>query len=143
MHETYSDISYKDSFSSTLITDTMVMNPVKYLVTGYNLQQNSISPDSGETNSVLFLSSHPLKILMLCAAHSMFILTLQGPTGYPGLKGEKGNMGVGYEGQKGQKGEKGDRGPVGSPASFSFTGPEDFTVGPIGDKGDKGERVRV
>ena len=52
-------------------------------------------------------------------------------------------MGIAYEGEKGERGQKGDRGPVGSPAILPFETPKGVVVGPVGDKGDKGERVSV
>lgn len=52
-------------------------------------------------------------------------------------------MGLSFEGPKGDKGLKGDPGPPGESNQLPFVTGGDDVVGPIGQPGEKGDKVKI
>lgn len=60
------------------------------------------------------------------------------------MKGEKGTQGIAVKGPPGERGSAGPQGPPGPPGNSTqpFTGNKGSEIGPKGDTGMKGEKVR-
>ena len=69
-------------------------------------------------------------------------MQIQGMPGSQGMKGVKGNMGISKEGPKGERGFAGPPGPPGNNTASQTGRPSTF-VGPPGEKGQRGEKVRT